>query len=400
MIPIVEPVTRGLGLSIEWDSDEGAATLEACMRQYLRAREDATLKDAGKVIETPALPVIPKGPSATVGEPLHLKDVLPNWKAKRKPKADSIKRTERALQLLKDSGHDKPLGKLTRPDGARLRDWLRDPARGFKQKTGQNYWLALQALLNIAAEYGQLGEHGRNPWAGLEFEVTDSKGRAEFTSEQLDRLFGSTLYTQGTYRTILLVDHWAAYFAMLLGLWTGARIGEIGQLEVGDVLTENGITLLSIHDEASGSTVKTAESVRKVPVAPEVLRLGFMDYVADRQRAGDTKLFPALHRPGKTSPGDAMGAWVRGYRQDLGLPSGPLEGFHKFRHTIRSALAAHHIGPETADALTGHASKGSTGSRDYTHVRPATVLEALKLNLFPTLKLQRVYPTPESSATR
>ena len=380
---------KRLGLSLDWTGQEDA--LLKLSRVVVQAYSDAAKRSQGIPVDTPPMPDEATVIAATAKDTkaLHLRDVLPNWKAKRKPKPDAVKRTERALLLLKESGHDKPLNKLTRPDGARLRDWLRDPARAFKQKTGQNYWLALQALLNIAAEYGQLD---RNPWTGLEFEVTDSKAREDFTAEQLNTLFGSTLYTDGTYRPIYKVQLWEAYYVMLLGLWTGSRIGEIGQLEVADVMTENGIPLLSIHDEADGSTVKTADSVRKVPIAPEVLRLGFMDYVEDRKRAGDAKLFPSLHRGGKTTPGDVMGEWVRGYRKDLSLPSGPLEGFHKFRHTIRSVLAAHQVGEATADALTGHTATGSTGRKVYTHVRPATVLEALKLPLFPALNLPRVYP--------
>lgn len=395
MIPLASQAARSLGLTVDWDSAEGAATLEACLRAHARACEVSIKRDSGVVVDTPALPEPPSDTSALKATPLHLRDALVNWEAKRRPKPDALKRTERALLLLKEAGHDKPLGKLTRPDGARLRDWLRDPARGFKQKTGQNYWLALQSLLNVATEYGQLE---RNPWAGLEFDVTDSKGRAEFTAEQLTALFGSTLYTAGAYRPIYKVQPWDAYYVMLLGLWTGSRIGELGQLEVADVLTENRVALVSIHEDAEGSTIKNPEAgIRKVPIAPEVLRLGLMDFVRDRQAAGDIKLFPSLHRGGKTSPGDVMGEWVRGYRKDLGLPPGPLEGFHKFRHTIRTALAAHHVGEATADALTGHAATGSTGRKVYTHVRPVTVLEALRLPLFPFLDLPRVYPTRSAS---
>lgn len=378
---------KSLGLVLDWTGQDVA--LLRLSRAGVQAHIQAAKRTQGAPVDTPHLPEIPEGLLLPVAAPLYLRDVLENWKAKRRPSDNAIGKTDRALLLLKESGMDKPMDKLARPDGARLRDWFRDPQRGFKQKTGQNYWLALQALWNVATEYGQAE---RNPWAGMVFEVSDSKPRAEFTQEQLQTLFGSTLYTKGTYRAAFKVQAWDAYFMTLLGLWTGARIGEIAQLEVVDVLTENGIFVLAIHEEAEGSTIKTEESIRRIPVPPDVLRLGFMSYVQDRKTDGQVKLFPSLHRGGKTSPGDVMGEWFRAYRMDLELPSGPLNGFHKFRHTIRSALAAHHVGPETADALTGHTTQGSAGRMIYTHVRPATVLAALSLPLFPSLSLERFYP--------
>ncbi|PZQ02459.1 MAG: hypothetical protein DI587_03245 [Variovorax paradoxus] len=92
-----------------------------------------------------------------------------------------------------------------------------------------------------------------------------------------------------------------------------------------------------------------------------------------------------------------MSEWVKGYRQGLVLPAGALNGFHKFRHTVRSALAAHSVGTEIADALTGHAAQGSAGRTIYTHVRPAAILRALELPLYPFLGIQRVYPTRSGS---
>ncbi|KQP19946.1 site-specific integrase [Pseudorhodoferax sp. Leaf265] len=379
---------RSLGLRVDWDRPENRQALLGILRAATAAWIDRGRKDKGEVVETPEAPdalTLPKAPAA----PVHLKDVLPEWKAKRQPSTDALKRTNLALRRLAESGMDKPINKFTKADGARLRDWFRDPVRGIKHKTAKNMWNALGALMNIAAEY----EKGidRNPWAGLEFEVADSERRDEFTSEQLQKLFETTLFTQGAYRPIYSVQAWDAYYVMLLGLWTGSRVGELGQLETADVQVQSGIPVVCIHDDAEGSTIKTADSERTLPVPPELIRLGFLDFVEDQRRAGQTKLFPSLHREGRRPPGEVMSEWVKGYRQDLGLPAGALNGFHKFRHTVRSALAAHNVGTEIADALTGHAPQGSAGRTIYTHVRPAAILRALELPLYPFLSLQRIH---------
>lgn len=377
-----------LGIAIDWRGQEAA--LLHLTRVVAQAHTDAARRTDGALIATPATPAA----SVVASGPVHLADVVADWKAKRHPSADSIKRTDLALRRLAESGMDKPINKYTKADGARLRDWFRSPDRGFGNKTAKNLWNALGALMNIAAEYEKIE---RNPWAGLEFEVSGSGKRDEFTTEQLCTLFGSSLFTAGTYRPIYSVQPWDAYYVTLLGLWTGSRVGELGQLEVSDVKTENGIAVFAIHEEAEGSTLKTEASMRTLPVPPELIRLGFLDFVADQGRAGRTKLFPSLHRAGRRPPGEVMSEWFKGYREDLNLPAGALNGFHKFRHTVRSALAAQSVGPEIADALTGHKAQGSTGRTVYTHVRPATILEALRRPLYPFLDLPRVYPVPSAS---
>jgi hypothetical protein len=167
-------------------------------------------------------------------------------------------------------------------------------------------------------------------------------------------------------------------------------LGADAQLEVADVMTENGIALFSIHAEAEGSTVKTAESVRKVPVSVECLRLGFLEFAQARKKSGEGKLFRSFHREGKVTPGEIFSEWMRDYRAKVGTAPGALNGHHRFRHTIRTALAALHIGIETADALTGHAATGSSGRRIYTHVGLVTIREALGRVTFP-LELPRVF---------
>lgn len=397
MVPIATKAAQVLGLVVEWDSEEGAATLRACLAAYLRAREVAVQRDAGAVVETPAAPgpvaapEIPVAPgcSPAPAKLLRLRDMVPDWRAKRQPKADALKCTERALRLLEASEFNKPLEELSRVHGAKFRDWLRAPEQTFKHKTAKNYWAALVALLNIAAEYGHIE---RNPWTGVDFLVLDSEERGPFTTEELGTIFGSELFKAGSYRAHYAVQPWDAYFMLLLGLWTGARVGELGQLECADVGVTNGIPMVSIHGDAEGSKVKTAGSVREVPVSEELVRLGFLAYVKTNRDAGQVKAFPSLHRGGAVPPGGVMGEWFLRYRKELGLAEGSLNGFHRFRHTIRSALAANNIAPETGDALTGHAASGSTGRKVYTHIALSTVRDALRVPLFPSLRLERIFP--------
>ncbi|MGO7388739.1 integrase, partial [Rhizobium ruizarguesonis] len=62
-------------------------------------------------------------------------------------------------------------------------------------------------------------------------------------------------------------------------LYSGARPAEIAQLGVDDVREDWGHWIMHITTEGDGDkSVKTAGSMRVVPVHPELVKLGFLDY--------------------------------------------------------------------------------------------------------------------------
>lgn len=391
MVPIVEPQLQRLGLVVDYHSDDAVLMLEDALSAYLRARTDVVDGDKGKSVETPTLPAPVAGPNAPVpAKALHLRDVVADWKAAKKPTVDSIERTERALRHLEASGQDKPLRELKRSHGAAVRAWLLHDDREFGSKTALNYWQALSALMNVARDVGLID---LSPWQGMTFEVTGSKKRKPFTDEELQHLFGTSLHKEGTWPVVAKVDPWDAYFCTLMLLWTGARVGELAQLEVVDVQMQNGLMVFSIHEEAEGSTVKGGSgsaSVRTLPLADDLIRLGFLDRVEDLRKRGETKLFPSFHRPGAVTPGEIMSEWFRPFRATIGAATGALNGTHRFRHTIRTRLNALQVPEATADALTGHATQGSVGRSVYTTVDPSTIQKDMAPLTWP-MEFPRVY---------
>lgn len=392
-----EAICSSMNVRVDWQAPAQRPALILILRAMLTAWIGAADRSEGKPVETPSSPEMPndlteppKVPKGSKDPAKTLGDVLADWKAAKKPTQDSIERTERALRHFEASGQNVPLQTLKRTHGAAFRGWLLHDDRTFASKTALNYWQALTALLNVARDVGLIE---LNPWQGMSFEVTDSKKRKPFTDEDLRRLFGTTLHTRGYWPVVALVDHWDAYFCTLLLLWTGARVGELAQLEVADVYAENGLTVFSIHQEAEGSTVKGGSgsaSVRTVPVPPDMMRLGFLDRVAQLRERGESKLFPTFHRPGAVTPGEIMSEWFRPFRATIGAATGALNGTHRFRHTVRTRLSALGIAEATADALTGHAAQGNAGRRIYTHVEPATVKAALERLTWP-LDLPRIF---------
>jgi integrase len=153
----------------------------------------------------------------------------------------------------------------------------------------------------------------------------------------------------------------AAYWLPLLGLYTGARQGELAPLVVGDVTQDTtGIAVITItENEERGTSLKTASSRRVVPVHPELAKLGFLDLVEDRRAvAGNfAPLFPLL-RPGpRGGYAEGWSKWFGRYIRNIGI-SNSARVFHSFRHSFKDALRAGGVSEDVNDALTGHSGGG------------------------------------------
>jgi len=99
-----------------------------------------------------------------------------------------------------------------------------------------------------------------------------------------------------------LIYHRALYYVPMLLYYLGGRREEFCGLAVDDVILDNGpIPYIHIAPNAI-RRIKNAQSVRNAPLPSELLRLGFLDYVAAITALGYTRLFPDLYSPSTRSP--------------------------------------------------------------------------------------------------
>jgi integrase len=177
------------------------------------------------------------------------------------------------------------------------------------------------------------------------------------------------------------------FWLPLLAMFTGARAGELIQLGVDDICCQDGIDYLSINAEG-GKSVKTRSSVRELPLHPELVKIGFLDYVAEHRTAGDERLFPNLRRGAQDRVAERFSKWFMTYRRSLGITD-ERKPFHSFRHTFKEACRAAGMTEEIHDALTGHRN-GSVG-RGYGGVPLQTKAEAIKRIRY-DVRLDHLYP--------
>jgi integrase len=235
----------------------------------------------------------------------------------------------------------------------------------FKWLAGKPQWMGL-----------------KNPCDGLFHDGVKGKNRRpSLTTPVLNNILSSPLFTgflsdgaehlPGQQQA----DDWRKWIPLVC-MFTGARIGEIAQLRIGDVRREHGVWFVHIaHDEKVGQSTKSGVS-RAAAVHSQLQKIGFLDFVARQQRGGDydlQPLFPELRPNGRDQIGAQPSRWWRDYLRAIGVKQG-RDGFgaHSFRHELADRLReeAELLDNEVAVCL-GHSSKTTTGG--YGRIRQGTV---------------------------
>jgi integrase len=175
------------------------------------------------------------------------------------------------------------------------------------------------------------------------------EGRQPYNAEDPATLFSKDA---GEARKGRPADTWLPWLA----LYTGARLEELGQLRVSDVREEEGVPFLAI-EAGDGKKLKTRSSRRRIPLHPELVRLGFLAFVGAQRQAAHERLFLELRATRFSLTAAWSKFWGR-HARDLGVTD-KRKTFHSFRHGWKDAARA--VMPEEHhDAITGHAN-GSVG---------------------------------------
>ena len=264
---------------------------------------------------------------------LLLREIYDRWKDSKPRSSDSLNTCLRSVTMYEEFTGNPPIHQLTREQGDGFRTWLQQPERKTTSKTARDRLTWVKSLLKYAAR--DLGLLERNPWEGINITTKTTNKRRPWTDSELMTFFSQPLHVAHRLPNDKKAGSDAAYWIPLLGLYSGARVGELAQLRLADVDTTGEFPLLSITDEGEGQSVKSQAGVRKVPIHSELIRLGFLDYVASMKEQKETLLWPRLPtREGK--PGGYFSQWFGAYRRSLGF--GLYPDFHCLRHTVRSQI--------------------------------------------------------------
>lgn len=298
----------------------------------------------------------------------------------KKPVSEVSKRDaigfKKLLEMTPTNSTQRYPGKTIR-EAAELNKRRAQPHPTLNSKTITKWISPLRVVFGMLAE-DMIVE--ANPFDGVRAQPIKGeprrKKRDPFTDEQLRLIFNAPMFTGAKSEARLLEpgpfipqDH--RRWAPLVALYSGARPTEIAQLELNDIIEQDGVLMFSVNniddeDDDEGSAtprkrVKTEAGVRLIPVHRELIRLGFLDYVKAMRKAKAKRLFESW-KP--TSTGDYIATFPRFFNRTF-LPKVKAKtkktSFYSFRHTFKDAQRRAGLPQGIEDALFGHADQSVAG---------------------------------------
>lgn len=289
-----------------------------------------------------------------------LDQMVDDWAKKEvAPKAKTIEKTKKVFADFSASVGKIPVTALTPAHVLQFKQHLLATSR--TAATAKNKMNVFRAVVRYAWSHRVIET---DPCAGISIEV---KGRGKerrraYTVDELKKIFGSNIYTDG-YRPIGGQGS-AAYWLPLMALYTGARLEELGQLRLKDIRKESYLdnegneqvawTLRIVEDETDGLHVKNDGSERRIPIHPDLISLGFLKFLEHMRTAKEYWLFPQFV-PNKY--GVRTANWSKWYgrflRAKLNIAD-PSVTFHSFRHTFKDQARNSNMPVDVNNEITGH----------------------------------------------
>ena len=424
----VRPLALRLLEEAGLEADDKSKVFKIFMIALLRGRRELLAMERRRVLGDYAVqPSDPLISQALSGAPIvaakvrTVVDMIDGFVADNTPKwaPSTRKATEAPLRIMKEFfGADRDVATLGRDDGRALHDLVKAlPVNYAKRRE-----LKGLGLIDVVAKGRELGLPTLAPktvneiymtfiggaieWAAkerwIEANIVASlppvvdpvaavDKRSQFKPEQLNHLFGLGPWsdpTKGKEGDPL------RYWGPLIALYQGMRRGEIAQLMVADNELQGDIPVIHVRPTVDGQRVKSAAGRRMLPVHPELVRMGFLQFVAVQRKAGHRQLFPNETPNGNGAWGDPLSKWFQRLLSDNAIIGTKL-GMHSFRHNFEDALRAANlsqtpIGQELAGRAKSDKVSGDYGSGRYSAETLKPAVESIR---YPEVDLKHLYVT-------
>jgi integrase len=167
-------------------------------------------------------------------------------------------------------------------------------------------------LFNWSINQGYLSQ---NVFKG-KLDLTQKKPVIEkyFTDSKLELICGDQLKKESFNK-----DRPERYWVSMISLYSGSRLNEICQMNLSDIEDQDGIWVMKITNDSEDKNVKTQSGNRIVPLHPQLIELGLLDYVEEIRNRNETKLFPNLKKSQVASYRSQVNQWFSRYLKNLGI---------------------------------------------------------------------------------
>lgn len=199
-----------------------------------------------------------------------------------------------------------------------------------------------------------------NPFSGMKFLVKKQPNRRQpFTTDDLKKILKPETYLNWTinfehpYKIHKVNNKLPYYWVFLLGIFSGMRTNEMCQLRLSDLKKIDKIWFMFVED-SENTKVKTESSIRKIPLHPQLIELGFIDYVGNLRKKKKTRVFWELREDR-----DGFASKVSRHYNEKFLPAIGVWEKHKkvlycTRHTFINKLYSEKVDENVIKTLVGH----------------------------------------------
>jgi len=266
------------------------------------------------------------------------------------PKTWTIKKM--AIEMTSILGERTKIHAITRSDLVRWYQHMRGVGVSIPTLTNkQSYIIGKGGFFDWALASGYFPK-GDNPANGhVSYSTREKRAWRKFAFKAYDTHQVQVLFATPAVESLPPPARWAC----LIGLYTGARASEVGQLLIGDVLEDDGVPFVQISDEGEHQRGKTDVSLRTAPVHPDLVALGLLKWIEGLRAEGHARLFPGTKAEAKHGQGNWVSKAFSRYRAEVGKNwPNARRGFHSLRKTLIQELQGAEVVSEMRAQIAGH----------------------------------------------
>lgn len=229
-----------------------------------------------------------------------------------------------------------PITRITTSDVTRYQEFL--AVKNNSVRTIDNKISIIRAVFNFAKKQGYTRQDNPAENRALLTKKQRLKGGyATFEKEEIQQIFNSEYLKEQRKKD---KDY---FFALVLALFTGCRIGEITSLNKDQFkISDKGNNYIVIRDS------KTLAGEREIPLLPKIYNLINEEFIKDKTG----QVFKYKIKEGKGS-GNAVGKKFARHLESSGITREKLV-FHSFRKFVNNELLNNNVSLENRCQLIGH----------------------------------------------
>lgn len=231
--------------------------------------------------------------------------------------------------------------------GLSLKEIQKSTTKRVTVSTVNNWVRNLSAMFDYAQKEGYVSENNFKGLAISQKNIRASSLRDAFTPSEVNTIIDyiSDNYTKKD----------SKYWIVLIGAYSGMRLGEITQLYKDNIIKHDGIWCFYVNADKEDQSIKNLSSERLVPIHQYLLDQGFLTFVDSKEG----RLFDDLKFNKLLGYRGGVSKWFSKVVTDLGIKHDKGKSFHSFRHFLATECKQKHESEHVTASILGHSSPGN-----------------------------------------